>query len=115
MHAINPHGRRGFFDWMVQRVTAVIIGLYAVFIIAYLLTHKPLLFPTWQMLFHHDLMKAVTLIVLLSILWHAWIGLWTVLTDYVKPVAIRLFMQMLVILVLLASLAWMIEILWSVK
>lgn len=57
-------------------------------------------------------MKIVTFIVLLSILWHAWIGLWTVFTDYVKNRPIRLILEILVSLLLIVYLAWVAEILW---
>ncbi|OGT45456.1 MAG: succinate dehydrogenase, hydrophobic membrane anchor protein [Gammaproteobacteria bacterium RIFCSPHIGHO2_12_FULL_38_11] len=97
---------RGFHEWIVQRVSAVIIGIYAAFLLVYLLCHQPLHYTVWSALFSHIAMKAATFVVLIAILWHAWIGLWTVFTDYVKNTAVRLVLEIVVILLLLSYLVW---------
>lgn len=104
---------RGYRDWLVQRATAVIIGIYAVFIITYLLMNQPLYFAQWQTLFNHTWMKLATFVVLAAILWHAWIGLWTVFTDYVKCSCMRIVLEVIVCVLLVAYFGWMIEILWG--
>ncbi|OGO93499.1 MAG: succinate dehydrogenase, hydrophobic membrane anchor protein [Coxiella sp. RIFCSPHIGHO2_12_FULL_44_14] len=106
--------RRGWRDWLVQRISAVLIGTYAIFLIIYVLLHEPMSYAAWYGLFSHFFMKISTLIVLLSILWHTWIGIWTVLTDYVKNQAMRLFLETVVCLLLLAYLIWLLDILWVV-
>ena len=103
---------RGLRDWMVQRVTALLIGIYTIFILIYLLRNQPTYYAQWHALFHHLVMKISTFIVLLSVVWHAWIGLWTVFTDYVKNAAVRLTLETLVILLLVGYLAWCFEIFW---
>lgn len=105
----------GFRDWIAQRVSAILIGAYTIFIAVYFMTNQPLYFAQWSSLFSNIWMKMATFIVLLSILWHAWIGLWTVFTDYVKPTAVRLVLQIIVILLLAAYLLWGFEILWVAK
>lgn len=105
--------RRGLHDWIAQRVTAVIIALYAVFLVSYLVSHHPVSFQEWQALFSSTVMKIATVIVVLSILWHAWIGLWTVFTDYVKNCSVRLILEILVIIALLSYLVWCIDVLWG--
>lgn len=54
-----------------------------------------------------------TVLTLLSILVHAWVGLWQVLTDYVKPVAVRLVLQLAVIVVLLVYLLYGTIVVWG--
>lgn len=105
---------RGFRDWVLQRFSAVLIGSYAIFLIIYLLNAQPLYFAQWQALFQHPVMKIATLLVMLNILVHAWIGIWTVLTDYVKCQVLRLGLELLVGLGLMIYLAWTIDILWGV-
>lgn len=102
---------KGLRDWLIQRITAVIIGLYFVFIIAYLLINQPVSFASWRNLFDNPLLVLSSFIVLLAILWHTWIGLWTVLTDYVKNPGLRLALQSLVLLLLLAYVVWGVKIL----
>ena len=105
--------RRGLHDWLVQRVSAVLIGLYVIFLVGFICTHHPLSYDVWHQLFSLVAMKVATIIVMLSILWHAWIGLWTVFTDYVKPKALRLVLEILVIIVLASYLIWCIDVLWG--
>ncbi len=97
---------RGFYDWIVQRVSAVLIGIYAVFITAFFLMHSPMNYTVLNDLFSHLTMKIATFVVLIAILWHAWIGLWTVFTDYVKNGAVRLLLEVVLIVVLVSYFAW---------
>lgn len=101
----------GLRDWLIQRVSAVIIGLYTLFIAGYLFKNRPLYFAQWQTFFHGSLIKIATLVTLIAVLWHAWIGLWTVLTDYIKIGALRLVLQAVVIILLLGYVLWGVEIL----
>lgn len=54
-----------------------------------------------------------TLLTLLSILVHARIGLWQVLTDYVKPLAVRLVLQLAVVVALLVYLLYGTIVVWG--
>lgn len=110
---VTKSNHRGFYEWIVQRVSAVLIGVYAVFMFAFLLMHSPVSFSDWSGLFSVLPMKIATVIVLIAILWHAWIGLWTVFTDYVKNGAVRLLLEILVILALLSYFIWCVDALWS--
>jgi len=104
--------RRGLYEWVVQRVSAVFIGVYSIYLFIYFLAHQPLSYSAWHALFIHVSMKIITVIVLLSLLWHAWIGLWTVLTDYVKRRLVRFLLETLIIILLLSYFIWCIETLW---
>lgn len=48
---ITSFGRSGLSDWLMQRVSAVILALYTVFIVAYLLFNPNLDYYTWSGLF----------------------------------------------------------------
>lgn len=104
--------RRGFHDWFIQRASAVLIGLYVVFLVGFVACNHPLEYGVWHQLFSNTAMKVATIIVMLSIVWHAWIGLWTVFTDYVKCSCVRLFLQALVLVALLGYVVWCFDILW---
>jgi succinate dehydrogenase / fumarate reductase, membrane anchor subunit len=101
----------GLRDWLIQRISAVVIGLYLIFIAAYLLSNQPWYFAQWHGLFSRVLVKVATLVTLVAILWHAWIGLWTVLTDYVKHTSLRLILQSILVILLLGFALWGVEIL----
>jgi succinate dehydrogenase / fumarate reductase, membrane anchor subunit len=105
--------QRGFWDWIIQRVTAILIGAYAIFLMGYFIMYQPIYFAQWHGLYNHILMKCITFIVILSVLWHAWIGLWTVLTDYVKNKALRLLLEIIIFILLAGYFAFAIETLWG--
>jgi succinate dehydrogenase / fumarate reductase membrane anchor subunit len=106
-------GRSGAQDWLIQRVSAVILAGYTLFIMAYLIFHSEHNYENWRVLFRSDWMRYSSLLALLSLIAHAWIGVWTVITDYIKPVMIRIALQLMVFLALLAYLVLGMKIIWE--
>lgn len=104
--------RRGLQEWLVQRITAVLIGIYGISLLIFTFFHSSIDYFSWYLLFTHPLMKLATLIVLVSILWHAWIGLWTVLTDYVKNRWIRRSLEIIIIALLVFYFVELVFVLW---
>jgi succinate dehydrogenase / fumarate reductase, membrane anchor subunit len=113
VEAATSYSGNGLRDWLVQRVTAVILALYVIYLGCYVLLHHPLTFVAWQHLFGHTSMKIATLFAFGSLALHAWIGMWTIFTDYVKPFKIRLPLQVLTILTLLGYFSYGVIILWG--
>ncbi len=103
----------GLKDWLIQRVTAIYFAMYVVFLLIFLMLHQPLTFDAWHLLFESIAVKIATVLALLTLLLHAWIGLWTVTTDYLKCIWLRLPIQMLVLFVLVAELVWGLMMLWG--
>lgn len=103
----------GLKDWLIQRVTAVYFAVYVVFLFGFLLMHPHMAYHEWQELFSCSIMKAATIIAFISFSLHAWIGIWTVTTDYLKCTALRLSIQMLVVLWLLVQFVWGVSIVWG--
>ena len=71
---ITSFGRSGLYDWMVQRVSAIVLSLYTVFILGYLVMNPELTYDQWSALFEATWMRIFTLMTLLSIGVHSWIG-----------------------------------------
>jgi succinate dehydrogenase / fumarate reductase membrane anchor subunit len=105
--------RSGLRDWLIQRVTAVILGAYAIFLVGFLMLHQPITFDLWSALFQNGFMRVFTFLALLSMVYHTWVGIWTVFTDYVKCSCLRLTLQIIVILALFSYLAWGVAIVWG--
>ncbi len=103
----------GLRDWFIQRVTAVLLAAYTLLIFGFLLTHHPLHYTQWQGLFTLSWMRVFTVFTVFSLLFHAWIGLWIVSTDYIKKPCIRMGFQLFVIFALLACLLASILIVWG--
>jgi succinate dehydrogenase / fumarate reductase membrane anchor subunit len=103
----------GLRDWLIQRVTSVILGVYILFLIGFFIKHPHIDYFVWQNLFANTSMRIFTIFALLSLSLHAWVGMWTVVTDYLKWTWLRFIFQMAVILALIAYVVWGINILWS--
>jgi succinate dehydrogenase / fumarate reductase membrane anchor subunit len=104
----------GLKDWLVQRVTALVMAAYVVMFAGLLLIHSPGSYEQWRALFTPQWMRLASLVFFLSLFWHAWIGMRDILMDYIKPTAVRLGLQVVVILLLVAYAAWAVQILWSI-
>jgi succinate dehydrogenase / fumarate reductase membrane anchor subunit len=105
-------GKTGLQDWLLQRLTALVLIAYLLFLGTYLYLHSPMDFSVWQALFQTIGMQIATFIVLLSIGIHTWLGLWMIITDYIKPKALRLAVTSILVLIMLSYLIWGIIILW---
>ena len=104
----------GLRDWLIQRVTAVLMVLYTLGIAGYLLWQPVLDYDAWTLLFSSNVIRTVSLLFLLSVFYHAWIGVRDIVMDYVKPAAIRLVIYVLVIMALLLYAIWSVQILWGI-
>jgi succinate dehydrogenase / fumarate reductase membrane anchor subunit len=103
----------GLRDWLIQRVTAVVMAVYCMTLVSYLLMQPSLDYDHWTALFSSQLVRTFTLLFLLSVFYHAWIGVRDVVMDYVRSAAARLLIHVLVILVLLLYAIWSVQILWG--
>jgi succinate dehydrogenase / fumarate reductase membrane anchor subunit len=86
---VTSLGRNGLYDWVIQRVSAVVIAVYIVGLLGYLVAHPGLDYATWKAFMGCVFMQAVNTIVFSMIAAHAWVGLWTVTTDYLTKLAIK--------------------------
>lgn len=105
---------QGLRDWIIQRVSAIYMAVYSIGFVCFLAFHSSMYFAEWHSLFSQAWMKVATVLFMLSLMWHAWIGIWTIFTDYVKPYVLRALLNMLVLLMLTACFFWGTLILWSV-
>lgn len=117
---VTSFGRSGLSDWVVQRVSAVVLALYLIFIVGYLLVTPDVDYAAWTALHSGFCVRLLSLFAVLALAAHAWIGLWAVLTDYVtvrllgpKATPIRVFLQLGMIAVTLSYVVWAIAILWG--
>ncbi|WP_027967523.1 succinate dehydrogenase, hydrophobic membrane anchor protein [Halomonas halocynthiae] len=110
---ITNLGRSGVSDWLIQRVSAVVMALYTLFIVGFLLFSSDLDYATWSGLFAQTWMRIFSLLAFVSIAAHAWVGLWTVTTDYIKPAGIRIAAQSIIILANFVFLVWGIQVVWG--
>jgi succinate dehydrogenase / fumarate reductase membrane anchor subunit len=103
----------GLRDWLAQRVTAVLMALFTLLVLAQVIFSKgPIGYDKWAGIFAAQWMKALTFAVIVAMLYHAWVGIRDIWMDYVKPVSVRLSLQVFSIVWLVACAGWAIQVLW---
>jgi succinate dehydrogenase / fumarate reductase membrane anchor subunit len=110
---VSALGRNGVHDWLLLRASAIVITLYVVYILGFVIIAQDITYEVWRGFFASSITKVFTLLTLLSILVHAWIGMWQVLTDYIKPLAIRLVLQLAIVVTLLVYLLYGTIVVWG--
>jgi succinate dehydrogenase / fumarate reductase membrane anchor subunit len=73
---------KGSFIWYTQRYTSLIILSYLIYILSFIFTNQDINFFSWSDFFLSFQVRFLSSIVFLVIVLHAFIGLWTVGTDY---------------------------------
>lgn len=103
----------GLKDWLIQRVTAVYFAIFSCYWISFFITHPHMTFEQWHHLFECKAFQIALLIALIAFVLHAWIGLWTITTDYIKCTVLRISIQLAVLFVLLVQLFAGVMMMWG--
>ena len=103
----------GLRDWLSQRVTATLMALFTLVVLAQVIFSRgPIGYDKWAGIFAAQWMKVFTFVVIVSLLYHAWVGMRDIWMDYVKPVWLRLSLEVFTIVWLVACAGWAIQVLW---
>jgi succinate dehydrogenase / fumarate reductase membrane anchor subunit len=121
----------GLRDWLSQRITAALMALFTLVLIVQVLVPSYARdmkgqrlrdaagslveltgYDKWAGIFDPQWMRVLTLIVIVSLGYHAWVGMRDVWMDYVKPMGARLLMQVFTIVWLIGCAGWAIQVLW---
>ncbi len=103
----------GYRDWKLQRISAIVMIVYICYLFAFFVGHPHVGYLRWAALFSSAWMQVSTLVVIFLLLIHAWIGMWTIGTDYIKCSVMRSCYEFCVFIALLAYFFWTMKILWS--
>ena len=105
----------GLRDWLAQRVTAALMVIFTAVVLAQvLLTTGSIGYDKWAGIFSTQWMKALTFTIFIALAYHVWVGMRDIWMDYIKPVGIRLSLQVFSIVWLVACAGWAVQILWRV-
>jgi succinate dehydrogenase / fumarate reductase membrane anchor subunit len=102
----------GLKDWLAQRITAVVMALYTLILLVSFLTANDFSYVGWAGLFAQQWFKIATFVTFVALFYHAWVGMRDIWMDYVKPVAVRITLQVATILWLIACAGWAAQIIW---
>ncbi|MES2948892.1 MAG: succinate dehydrogenase, hydrophobic membrane anchor protein [Pseudomonadota bacterium] len=103
----------GLRDWLAQRVTGLLMALFTLVILAQVIFNKgPMGYDKWAGIFSAQWMKALTFSMIVALLYHAWVGMREIFMDYFQSAYLRLVLQVLSIVWLVACAGWGIQVLW---
>lgn len=115
-YAKNPVGAHyGLGDWLLQRLTAVVMAVYTVGFVIGLAWNAPATYVQWKEIFSGTVVRLTTMLFFAALLYHAWVGMRDILMDYVRATGLRLALQFAVAVVLLLYLIWAASILWGAR
>ena len=103
----------GLLDWLVQRITAVVMVAYTLLLIMVLVRMPQFDYGHWKVLWSVPLMRYCTALFLLSLFLHAWIGVRDIFMDYIKDAGLRLTLYVFTIIALTWYAIWSVQILWG--
>ena len=116
--SVTSMGRSGLYDWLMQRVSAVILLAYFLYIGCVLASGVD--YSAWKALHAQTWMRIFSLLALLSLGIHAWVGLWAVFTDYLTERMmgslgnmLRFGAQVVSAIIMFTYIVWGIQILWG--
>lgn len=103
----------GFRDWLAQRVTAGLMALFTLILLAQVIfTSGPIGYEEWAGIFAGQFMKVLTFTVIVALLYHVWVGMRDIWMDYVKPLALRLVLHVFTLVWLIGCAGWSVQALW---
>ena len=102
----------GLRDWLSQRVTAALMALFTLVLLLQLIFGGRLGYDRWAGIFSQQWMKVLTFVTIVSLALHAWVGMRDIWMDYIKPVGLRLLLQVATIVWLVGCAGWAVQVLW---
>ena len=103
----------GTRDWLAQRITAALMALFTVLLLVQVIFSRgPIGYDRWAGIFASQWMKVLTFTVIIALLYHVWVGMRDVWMDYIKPVWLKLSLDVFTIVWLVACAGWGIQVLW---
>ncbi len=102
----------GLKDWLAQRISAVVMAAYTILFGIVWVSGGPFSYNSWKSLFSQGWMRFATLLFVLSMLYHAWVGVRDIWMDYVKNTGLRLLLEVVTVLWLVGCGGWAVQVLW---
>ncbi|OLU31526.1 succinate dehydrogenase, hydrophobic membrane anchor protein [Pseudomonas sp. PA15(2017)] len=117
---VTNFSRSGLYDWMAQRVSAGVLAAYVLFLLGYIVLNPGMGYAEWHGLFSNNAMRIFSLLTLVALGVHAWVGMWTISTDYLTPTAlgkwatvVRFLFQAACGIAMFVFFVWGVQILWG--
>ena len=102
----------GLKDWLAQRVTGVIMAVFTLVMFAAALGGAMASHEAWQAFMANGLIRFLSFLFIVSLCYHAWVGVRDIWMDYVKPAGVRLALQVFTIVWLVGCAGWAVQVIW---
>ena len=102
----------GLKYWLAQRITAIVMAVYTLIIFAATLGGATASREAWHAFMAHGFIRFITFLFIVSLCYHAWVGIRDIWMDYIKPAAIRVTLHVLTLLALVGYAGWATQIIW---
>lgn len=104
--------RYGLVDWLAQRITGVVMAAFMLIVAVALTQGVGSSFESWRSFMSAGLMRFISFVFIVSVCWHAWVGMRDLWMDYVQPAGIKLALHVLTLVVLVGYAGWAMQIIW---
>lgn len=101
--------------WVVQRLSALYILGFIVYLLVHFATSAPYSYETWKAWFAHPGMSVAALLFFVGLLLHTWVGVRDVILDYVHTLAARSALLSLLAISQIAIGAWILTIMFELR
>jgi len=102
---------QGLRDWLLQRLTAIYLGLFLIYLLVHFLLQPQHTFQEWHDWVTRPVMVIATALFIFAVLIHGWVGMRDVVLDYVHAISLRLTILSLIGLTLVGSGVWALRVL----
>jgi len=117
---VTSFSRSGLSDFVFQRVSAAIMAVYTLCVLGFFLANPGLTHADLVSYFGSTPMLVFSTLLILSTAAHAWIGMWTVGTDYIQAhyfgahaTSFRLIYQAGVVALIFLYVVWALQLFWT--
>lgn len=115
----NSTSKRGLLEFLLQRLTSVVVAIYMVHLVIIFSLYNDMNYEAWRAYVTSAYALILASLAILSVVIHAWIGMWTIGTDYLSGrgtrMIARLGYQTVVLIALLFYLVWALGLIWGAR
>lgn len=101
----------GLRAWILQRVSALYLGAFVLFVVLRFVFDAPAGFESWRAWIGQPYVAALTAVFFIMLLAHAWVGARDVILDYASNLVLRAALLIALLLALLFCAVWVARIL----
>lgn len=99
----------GFRAWVFQRISALYLALYTLFLCWFFLFTPPASYAEWKEIVATPAFNISLLFCVCFLLFHAWVGTRDIIIDYIHPLMIRVVTLTILALGLIGSGLWIVK------